>query len=382
MIGSTERACLVIADITGYTEYLAGVELDHAQDILADLVTVVVTALRPTFRLAKLEGDAAFVYAVTERIDASILLDTIEGSYFAFRDRLLSIRQASTCTCNACVRMPDLDLKVVAHHGDVVVQEVAGSTELVGSDVVIVHRLLKNDIGGGAYAFFSADCVAAAGFDPVALGMEPHTEAYEHVGEVHGWVHRLGPAWEAYRERRVVHLDDEQAAASFSGFVAAPPEVVWEFISSPTLRAQWGVALDRVDQLDPTGRRRPGTMNHCVHGADVILQEFLDWRPPRYFSSRAGLPGGAAVLSTHEVEPVEGGVVVHDRYSPADEESAASFEALRQMFAAIYPAELESLRAAVAGARAAGGDGAPEPELPVADEQRRRATSVPASASR
>ncbi len=67
MIGDTEPACLAIADISGYTEYLAGVELEHAQDILADLVTTVVTALRPTFRLAKLEGDAAFVYVLAAR---------------------------------------------------------------------------------------------------------------------------------------------------------------------------------------------------------------------------------------------------------------------------------------------------------------------------
>ena len=38
MLARTEPACLVIADIAGYSGYLAGVELDHAQDILADLV--------------------------------------------------------------------------------------------------------------------------------------------------------------------------------------------------------------------------------------------------------------------------------------------------------------------------------------------------------
>jgi hypothetical protein len=57
---ATESACLLIADISGYTGYLAGVELDHAQDILADLMDTIVSALRPGFRLAKLEGDAAF----------------------------------------------------------------------------------------------------------------------------------------------------------------------------------------------------------------------------------------------------------------------------------------------------------------------------------
>src|SRR5262245_39639269 len=119
MLNRPEPACLVIADISGYTGYLAGVELDHAQDILADLMDTVVRALRPRFRLAKLEGDAAFAYVMTATIDGSTLQDTIEGTYFAFRRRLRDIKQASQCDCNACTLIPSLDLKLVVHHGDV-----------------------------------------------------------------------------------------------------------------------------------------------------------------------------------------------------------------------------------------------------------------------
>jgi hypothetical protein len=57
-VNRPEPACLVIADIAGHTGYLAGVELDHAQDILADLVDTVIAGLRPGLRLAKLKGDA------------------------------------------------------------------------------------------------------------------------------------------------------------------------------------------------------------------------------------------------------------------------------------------------------------------------------------
>ena len=64
-----EPTWLLIADISGYTSYLAAVELDHAQDILADLIGTVVTSLRPGFRLAKLEGDAAFVAAPGGKLD-------------------------------------------------------------------------------------------------------------------------------------------------------------------------------------------------------------------------------------------------------------------------------------------------------------------------
>jgi hypothetical protein len=38
MLPKPESACFVIADISGYTGFLAGVELEHAQDIIADVM--------------------------------------------------------------------------------------------------------------------------------------------------------------------------------------------------------------------------------------------------------------------------------------------------------------------------------------------------------
>jgi hypothetical protein len=194
-----EPTCLLIADISGYTSYLAGVELDHAQDILADLVGTVVTALRPTFRLAKLEGDAAFTSAPADRVDGSLLLDTIERCYFGFRRRRRDVRQATSCECSACVRIPDLNLKFVAHQGLVVRQRMAGLEELVGADVITVHRLLKNTVvettGIEAYALFSQAAIDAMAVNPETLGMRRHVERYEHIGEVAGWVHDLERRW-------------------------------------------------------------------------------------------------------------------------------------------------------------------------------------------
>jgi uncharacterized protein YndB with AHSA1/START domain len=375
-MADTTRACLVIADISGYTEYLAGVELEHAHDILADLMTTVVKALRPGFKLSKLEGDAAFVYALTEQVDGSILMDSIEGCYFAFRQRLLSIQQASTCECNACALIPNLNLKLVAHHGSIVMQKVAGRSELVGSDVIVVHRLLKNTISEPAYAFISDACMDLTGLDPPALNMRRHTETYEHVGEVGGWVADLEQAWRAYRERKQIYVNEKQAAFSYSAFLPAPPQLVWEYISSPLLRAQWGMGLDRIDQLDPTGRRRQGTLNHCMHGKDVILQEFIDWRPPRYYTSKATLPGGFVVISTHEVEPVEGGTVIHDRFQkPKAKQPPEAMQQIKAMFDEGIPLERDRLAGLLRQALDSSG-AEPEPELPAVDEGRRLASPV------
>jgi hypothetical protein len=172
MLPKPELAYFAIADISGYTSFLAGVELDHAQDIIADFMNTVVKCLRPPFRLAKFEGDAAFVYAVAEKIDGSLLQDTIEAAYFKFRRRLRDVKQASTCECKACVAMSDLDFKFVVHHGQMVKQKMGGREELAGRDVILVHRLLKNTVsekvGSRAYVLYSDACIQTMDIDPVA----------------------------------------------------------------------------------------------------------------------------------------------------------------------------------------------------------------------
>ena len=82
MLPKPELAYFAIADISGYTSFLAGVELNHAQDIIADFMDTVVKGLRPPFRLAKFEGDAAFVHAVAEKVDGTLLQDAIEFGLF------------------------------------------------------------------------------------------------------------------------------------------------------------------------------------------------------------------------------------------------------------------------------------------------------------
>src|SRR4051794_2436538 len=229
-----EPVCLLVADISGYTEYLSTVEIDHAQDILADLIGTVVTSLRPAFRLAKLEGDAAFCFAPAEKFDGSSLLDTIEHCYFSFRRRRRDVRQATSCECNACVRIPNLNLKFVVHHGLALRQRMAGREELLGSDVILVHRLLKNDIVEKlhvpAYVALTDKLVEQTDIKPLELGMVEHTETYEHIGEVKMWVHDLERRWQEEDARKRVYVETDDSVFANATSIDAPPQVVWDFM--------------------------------------------------------------------------------------------------------------------------------------------------------
>ena len=352
MTTSPERSCLVIADISGYTSYLAGVELDHAQDILADLIGTVVAALRPRFKLAKLEGDAAFVYLPGEAIDGSTLLDTVEGTYFAFRRRLRDIGQASSCECNACQRIPQLDLKLVANHGTVVRQRMAGREELVGSDVIVVHRLLKNSVveslGTEAYVLLSGACIEAMGADPVSLGMRRHVETVESIGEVVCWIHDLDAAWSREQERTSVVVTEAEALRSLAVTIAGSPALVWDRLTSPASRPSWQSGVVRVDEEAAAGRRGVGTRNHCVHGKGAVVEEVLDWHPPEHFTIRFAGEGLAGVV-TYELEPVEGGTVVHLRLGrPKRLVDRAKLELVMPFLARSIRTDLEAMAGLVA----------------------------------
>src|SRR5919108_352233 len=142
----TQHGYLLLADISGYTSYVAATELEHSQAVLSELLEIIVHQLTPTLTLSKLEGDAVFVYAPDSSIArGDSLLDLIESTYVAFRDGVEASRRRTTCECNACRAIPSLDLKFLAHHGDYFQQTITGIKELVGSDEFFDagDRLLK-----------------------------------------------------------------------------------------------------------------------------------------------------------------------------------------------------------------------------------------------
>ena len=143
----TLQGYLVLADISGYTSYLAGVELTHARDILTELLELIVGYFKPLLTIVELEGDGVYAYAPESKIQrGETLLELAESTYQAFRDRIESVRRRTTCQCNACKSIPNLDLKFIVHYGEYLLQSVSGITKLVGSDINLVHRLLKNHV--------------------------------------------------------------------------------------------------------------------------------------------------------------------------------------------------------------------------------------------
>ncbi len=292
-LNKSETGCLLLADITGYTSYLQATELEHAQDVLADLLENLVSTLEPVFTLAKLEGDAAFAYASDTDVSPTIILDTVEAGYFAFRRRLRDIDNATSCECNACVLIPQLDLKYFVHHGEFVIRRIARTEELTGTDVILAHRLMKggagSEFGRSAYAVYTASTFDAFGMNGEILGFSRFTETLSDIGEVDVFVADLGSRWEFEKERNRVYITEADADLIASWRFPVPREVLWDYITNPLKRTTWNAGIDSFEQQTP-GRLDAGTVNHCMHGPDLIIEHVADWRPFSYVTMDYPMP--------------------------------------------------------------------------------------------
>lgn len=313
LLPAAERGCLLLADISGYTAYLAGTELEHAQDVLADLLETIIAEIEPPFTVSKLEGDAVFAYMPEVELDASRLFDTVDAAYFAFRRRLRDVVHSTTCNCNACILIPSLDLKFLVHSGEYVVRRIGRSEELTGSDVVLVHRLLKGTasevVGDDAYVEVTKAALDTIGADPTALGLTEHTERLD-VGDITVYLDNLQDRWNAVEQSSQGVVTPETALGTYSGEVPVAPQELWEWLTVPARRLVWQVELTDITE-DVDGRRGVGTVNHCAHGGGSTLQEVIDWRPFSTFTTR-DKPAGmdAEVTVTTVVAGSEGGSVV------------------------------------------------------------------------
>ena len=153
------HAVLLIADIGGYTRYMNWnrLHLTHAQLTVAQLLESVIDAGKG-LKLAKLEGDAAFFWAPDG--NAKVLVgDRLSGMRQSFLARRERLKKDIACDCASCKQLDNLSLKFVAHQGEVAEQKVKRNVELAGVDVILVHRMLKNDVPVPEYVLMT-DAVA------------------------------------------------------------------------------------------------------------------------------------------------------------------------------------------------------------------------------
>ena len=165
--------CIVIVDISGYTQFVKmhRTAMVHAEQIITDLMESVLDVQGPPLVLDKLMGDAATFYSRdAEDSSAAAIAAQVVRFFDAFNESEGVLVSCNVCICDACNQMGSLKLKAILHHGDLLLKQMGGSTELAGEDVIVAHRLLKNSADGDEYIMMTEAFYTRSG------GLEGMTE--------------------------------------------------------------------------------------------------------------------------------------------------------------------------------------------------------------
>lgn len=284
------QGLFLITDISGYTAFLTRSELEHAHDILQSLFKAQLAQIKPPLVISGFRGDAIFMYIPeTSFVQPQSVLEALENLYCAFSSTLEQMQYHTTCTCRACKGLSLLDLKMVTHYGSYLVQHLGDREELLGADVIVPHRMLKNQVieqtGIKAYALFSEAARQALHLGEFCEALHDYTEAYEHIGEVKMVVYDLSTAWKREQAKRHKVITPEEAWVKYETEVAAPPALVWDYLTTPHLKASMtGLTfMKRTDDLG--GRVGEGAQFHCAHGEVEFQYQIVDWKPFDYFTA-------------------------------------------------------------------------------------------------
>jgi hypothetical protein len=273
-------------------------------------------------------GDAIFMYVPeTHFCEPQSLLEALENLYFVFADTLRQMAHNTTCTCRACKNMSKLDLKMVVHYGEYAIQKLADREELLGADVIVPHRMLKNSVieksGIQSYALFSQAAAESSRLSDLSYPLIPHAEEYEHIGEVKMQILDLRKVWEREQEKKRFMISAEEAWLTFEWDVPgmATP-AVWEYLTTPRLEQLWA-GYDLVERTDSLGGRfQTETTYHCAHGEVHFFNKILDWKPFEYVSLEQNINIGIKLVQTRYIREAPAGskIVFHIR-KPDDEKS-------------------------------------------------------------
>jgi len=193
---TTHRVLLIIADISGYTKFMVSsdIEVKHSQHIISELMKAVLKQVEIPLEVAKLEGDAVFLYAIKD--SETFTLDQIRKIageklilfFDVFHNKLQELATHSSCKCGACSNLHALNLKVVTHSGEAFFYSIHHFDELSGRDVILVHRLLKNSTNADEYLMMTQAAYEDIEF-PYILQTEEGQENYSHLGPVKTYVY-------------------------------------------------------------------------------------------------------------------------------------------------------------------------------------------------
>ena len=142
---------IYIPDISGFTKFITETDLEHSQIIITKLLELIINQNHLDLNISEIEGDAVLFYKKGQRPDINSILEQSKKMFLDFHQYLRGMVGQKKCNCNSCISAPGLSLKFIAHYGALNEVKIHNFNKILGSDVILAHKLLKNTIPYAEY---------------------------------------------------------------------------------------------------------------------------------------------------------------------------------------------------------------------------------------
>lgn len=182
----SEQAIILIPDISGFTDFTNATEIDHSSHIINELLELIVSSNETGFTLAEIEGDAVLFYRKGEPLSRELLVDQCLKIFTNFHQQLQFIERDSVCQCGACQSATNLTLKFIIHYGYIKEIKVAQFVKATGIDMIVAHRLLKNNVDSHEYILLTESCckVTGSNTNQSMLSWSKSNYSYPAIGNI------------------------------------------------------------------------------------------------------------------------------------------------------------------------------------------------------
>jgi hypothetical protein len=288
-----QEGLLVLADISGYTAFVAQTEIDHSWEILHELLDSIVRSLEGRLDVSQVEGDA--ILFISGLSDEEVV-KALENTFICFHRRLRDMQSVTGCPCNACARIGILKLKFVMHRGSFSRQRLGTVEQLHGTDVIVAHRLLKNRVPSKEYLLVTQAVLERLPAERQSR-FTRYSEEYD-LGPVSGGYAQIGYLWDRAQAAERKRVMPEESLIDSEVEVGAPIEVVAERMLQPDVMTRYLLA-DKVDAFAGARGQDVGKEFHCHHGASVNYLRVIAADPGRETTLVSTSPAGDLYITTH-----------------------------------------------------------------------------------
>ena len=257
-----------IPDISGFTRFVNETEIEHSQHIIRELLEALVDANAIGLEVSEFEGDAVLFYRPGAPPPLTELVEQARRMFVGFHTQLKRFQYGHVCQCGACAGTHHLGLKFVAHAGACGSMPVKDRVKLIGRDVIVAHRLLKNSVPEREYLLLSQRTLDRLA-DADAAAFTDGADAYDELGEI---AYRYLPMAAYLAEVRFeppppVTLDRPQRLLQVARRIAAPAEQIYGLLIDLPARARWVEGVKAIEFRDDTPNH-VGKVHRCVRDGD------------------------------------------------------------------------------------------------------------------